>query len=125
VKIQIVALPQFIIGTVLYSIHFLLKSFIPEYNFSLIRYYTADVLALIVCVPIFINSQIFFRVRKKKYITKLDIILYLILFSLYFEIIMPQYFERFTGDVFDIIAYGIGGIILYFSQGFVKSESFR
>jgi len=89
---------------------------VPEYNFTFIRWYIADVLALIVCIPIFVNAQIIFRVRKKEYITIIDIIIYFILFSIYFEIIGPKYLKNLTGDVFDIITYGIGGLILYFSQ---------
>jgi hypothetical protein len=121
-KMQLVALPQFIIGLILYSIHFILVRLVPEYNFTIIRCYAADILVLIVCIPIFINSQIFFRIRKKKYITKLDVFVYFILFSLYFEIVMPNYFTKFTSDLFDIIAYGLGGTMLYFSQELNKRK---
>jgi hypothetical protein len=117
-KIQLVAIPQFCIGMVLYSIHYILVRLVPEYNLTVIRCYAADVLALIVCIPIFVNSQIFFKVRKRYYITKFDVIAYFILFSLYFEIIMPNYLSNLTGDKFDILAYAIGGSTLYFSQRF-------
>ncbi|MDR1429652.1 MAG: hypothetical protein LBI85_05135, partial [Spirochaetaceae bacterium] len=52
---------------------------------------------------------------RKKYITPFDIVLYFLIFSIYGEIILPKYRENITGDYFDILAYGIGGIVLYLS----------
>jgi drug/metabolite transporter (DMT)-like permease len=113
---KLVAMPQMCAASVLYGLHFILAKTYPEYNHTFIRWYFADVLALVVCIPIFINSQIFFRIRKKCYVTLIDIIIYFLLFSLYFEIIMPIKLPNLTGDLFDIIAYALGGCILYFSQ---------
>ena len=112
---KFIAIPQFFTGLILYIIHFFLRN-IPQYNFTTIRWYIGDVFVLIVCIPIIVNSQILFGIRKRLYITLFDVLLYWIIFSLYFEIIMPNYSENITGDVFDIIAYLIGGLILLFSQ---------
>jgi hypothetical protein len=116
-KTQIVALPQFMIGSLIYLIHYTLRVFLPIYNSTLIRFYLGDILALIVCIPIFVNSQIWFKVRKCNYIMIWDIIGYFLLFSMYCEIVMPHFIKTMTSDPFDILAYAIGGLILYFSQG--------
>ena len=122
---KFIAIPQMIIALIFYCIHYLLRIFIIEYNFTIIRWHIASVLALIVCIPIFVNSQIIFRIRKTNYITIVDIIIYFILFSLYFEIIGPKYIKNFTGDIIDIVGYGIGGIILYFSQSIIRKKYLR
>ena len=61
---EIIALPQFIIGIFLYAIHFILVRVYQPYNHTIFRNYFADVLALIVCIPIFVNSQRLFHIRK-------------------------------------------------------------
>ena len=105
-----------------YWIHYIFRITIPAYNFTMIRWHIASVLALIVCIPIFVNSQIVFRIRKRKYITIIDIILYFLIFTLYFEIIGPKYISNFTGDIIDIIGLGVGGFILYFSQPIIRKR---
>ena len=119
---KFIAIPQLLVASLLYWIHYFFRIMVPEYNFTFIRWYIVDVLALIVCIPIFVNAQIIFRVRKKEYLTIIDIIVYFLLFSMYFEIIGPKYLKNLTGDVFDIIAYGIGGLILYFSQPIIRKK---
>ena len=89
---------------------------IPLYNISFFRGIIADFLAPIVCIPIFATSQNFFGLRKGNKIYFLEMILYCILFSVYFEIIGPKFIKTFTSDIFDVIAYFIGGVVLYFSQ---------
>jgi predicted neutral ceramidase superfamily lipid hydrolase len=108
-------IPQMIVGSLFYLIHYLLKLFVYKYNFTMIRNYFADYLTLIVCVPIFVNIQLLCGIKRKKYITIFDIILFFLIFSIYGEIILPKYNKDITGDYFDIIAYGIGGIVLYIS----------
>ena len=122
---KLIAIPQMLVASLFYCIHYCLRIFIVEYNYTIIRCHIADFLALIVCIPIFVNSQILFRIRKKEYITIIDIIIYFIIFSLYFEIIGPKYINNFTGDVFDIIAYGIGGLILYVSQPIIQEKIWK
>jgi len=119
---KFIAIPQMLVAFLFYSIHFCLSRNLPQYNFTFIRWYIADVLALIFCIPLFVNSQVIFRIRNKKYITIIDIAVYFIIFSLYFEIIMPKIWKHLTADMFDIVAYAIGGIILYFSQPTIQRK---
>ena len=39
-----------------------------------------------------------------------------VLFSLVFEYYLPQQDYRYTGDVWDVVCYGLGGLIFYFLQ---------
>jgi len=119
-KKTLLAFPQMITGLIFYFSHILLRVFVHSYNFTLIRFHIANFLALIVCVPLFANLQIFLKIRRKNYISVLEILLYFILFSLFFEFIFPLFFENVTGDLFDIIFYAIGGLTLYLSQRKIK-----
>jgi hypothetical protein len=109
-------MPQMCIGICLYIIHYTLRELLSAYNKTPMRWYFGDILALIVCIPIIINFQIIFKIRRKYYITLVDILIYFILFAFYFEIIGPIYKNNLTSDPVDIIAYLIGGILLYYSQ---------
>jgi hypothetical protein len=119
---KFIAIPQMCLGIFLYTIHYSLRELLPIYNKSPIRWYFGDFLALIVCIPIFVNAQIFFKIRKKYYITIVDVIMYFLLFTVYCEIIMPNYKKNMTGDPLDVIAYFFGGILLYFSQKYSFEE---
>jgi len=121
-KIKFIAIPQMLIGIFLYGIHFLLKENFHQYNFTPFRWYFGDTLALIVSIPLFVNLQIIFMNRQYLFIGFNEIIFWWLLFSIYYEIIMPQKFEKITGDPIDVLAYAIGGCLLYFSQDFGKKR---
>ena len=111
-----ICLPQFIIASCLYWTHRAFITWMPFYNASFFRGIIADFLAPIVCIPIFATSQKFLGLRKGNKIYFIEIILYCVLFSVYFEITGPKFIKTFTSDIFDVIAYFIGGVVLYFSQ---------
>lgn len=120
-----IAIPQLLIGLFLYIIHLLIYKFIFSYNFLLIRWYAGDVLALFVCIPLFVNAQIFFNVRKIKKITIVDVILYFSIFSILFELVLPVFLKRLTRDYIDIAAYAMGGLLLLLTQNigdFIKNR---
>ena len=110
-----ICLPQLVIGSILYCFH-RFALFIPSYKISFFRGFFPDFLALIVCIPIFASSQKIFRLRRKNKIYFFEMLGYVLLFSLYFEIIGPKYIKTFTGDIWDIIAYFLGGLTLYLSN---------
>ena len=117
---KVVAFPQMITGLIFYITHILLRIFVYSYRFTIIRHYIADFLALIVCIPLFANIQVMLRIRKKNYITFNEIIIYFLIFSIFFELISPFILKKMTFDPLDILFYGIGGLVLYFSQGNIK-----
>ncbi|MCM1236460.1 MAG: hypothetical protein NC489_40795 [Ruminococcus flavefaciens] len=112
----IIAFPQMAIASFLYLLHRFCFCSFEFYAKSVFRFYFGDLLALIVCVPIFVNSQVFFRIRKPVRIKTWEIVLYSIIFSVYFEIVGPIFLKNFTADFFDCVAYFLGGLILYLSQ---------
>ena len=112
-----IALPQMLTGIVIYLLHIVLRNVLIQYNYTLIRYYIADYITLIICIPLFINIQVYFNVRKTNYIKLYEILFYFIIFSVYFEFIGPRLFpKRMTQDPLDIFFYLLGGLVLYFSQ---------
>gem|GEM_PF-786964 len=46
----------------------------------------------------------------------LSILSLVILYSGYFEYYLPGIHRRYTGDVWDVMCYGVGGILFYFLQ---------
>lgn len=90
----------------------------PSYNYLWIRWYAGDFLALIVCAPLFTNFQIILKVRTDPFIKLWEIGVYWLLFSVVFEVFSPLVFKRGYADIWDVVAYGAGGLLLYFSQFF-------
>jgi len=120
-----IALPQMFTGLIFYFIHIILRNIILSYNFTLIRQYIADYLTLIFCIPLFVNIQVIFNIRKRFYITFYEIVLYFLIISIFCEIIGPMYSKHMTSDPIDLILYLIGGIVLYFSQDIEKIKKCR
>lgn len=116
IKKYFICFNQLLIGSILYWLHRFLISISLTYRHSFFRGFFPDYLALIVCVPIFASSQKIFRLRKKNKIYFIEIILYWILFSVYFEFLGPKFINTFTSDYWDVVAYFLGGLSLYFSN---------
>lgn len=111
-----ICFPQFVFASILYLGHRFLIQQSPVYRTSFFRGFFPDFLALLVCIPVFASSQKIFNLRKRNKIYFIEIVLYWILFSVYFEIIGPNFIKSFTGDLWDILAYFLGGITLYISN---------
>jgi hypothetical protein len=111
-----VALPEMFTGMGLYGVHFVLRETSKAYNGTILRGYFSDVLALIVCVPIFINIQILFGTRRVYRIHLWEIGLYLLIFSFVYEYLYPMIWDKSTADLYDVVAYALGGIILWAFQ---------
>jgi integral membrane sensor domain MASE1 len=124
-KNKYIAIPQMVIGIMLYSIHYLLRILVPAYNYTLIRWYFGDILSLIVIVPIIVNSEIIFRLRRKYYLNVFDIASCFIGLTLYCEIIMPRYKLNMTSDLLDVIAYFISGVLLYLSDYYFMDKRIK
>jgi len=116
---SIIALPQMSLGAALYLLHRVLDYCIEQYKYTVFRWYFADTLALIVCVPLFVNIEICF-IQREHYISITDILMFFVWFVIKFEILLPMERESATRDLFDIVAYAVGGCILYCSQDLKK-----
>ena len=56
---------------------------------------------------------------KKDYSIRLNIFTILsivALYSLFFEYYLPQHSYRYTGDIWDVVCYFLGGVVFYFLQ---------
>jgi hypothetical protein len=89
---------------------------VEEYNSTIFRYHFSDILALIVCVPLFANVQVLFKTRKIYCITLKEIIIYFIIFSIAYEFISPMIYTKATGDWLDVFSYALGGLVLWLIQ---------
>jgi len=116
-----IAVPEMLTGMSTYAIHYLLRWISATYNSTLFRGYIADVLALIVCVPLFANIQVFFKVRRLPQIRFVEIVLYFCVYSILYEGVAPMISDHATADWFDILAYALGGMILWIIQ-LIKRE---
>jgi hypothetical protein len=105
-------------GIIIYSIHYIISRIFDSYNLLPVRWYIGDFLALIVCVPLFVNLQIILGLKKNKTLT-FEIIFYFIIFTLLYEIILPLKNNKLTADLYDCIAYALGGLFLYITQNFL------
>lgn len=114
-----ICLPQFDIGLGIYCIHYALRLFYPPYQGTFARGFIGDLVCLMVVIPFMANASLILGVRKRLYITMKEVIAYWLLFSIVFEYISPQYLNRGQGTFVDVVAYFLGGLILYFSQPFI------
>ncbi|WP_439130622.1 hypothetical protein [Polaribacter sp.] len=73
---------------------------------------------LIIPIVLFICLVVFIKTRNNpKFALSLPIILYVcVMYSVLFELILPNYLARYTKDYIDIILYFAGGFIFYALQ---------
>lgn len=45
-----------------------------------------------------------------------SIVTLVVIYSLYFEVYLPERSERYTADVLDVVCYAAGGVVFYFLQ---------
>lgn len=101
--------------SVFYLIHLFLKfsqNAVPQWFSN----YFADVL----CLPILLSfALLVLRYLKKNqflWLNSQQIIFAFFYTSILFECILPKYNTRYTSDLFDVVAYGIGAVCFYFFQ---------
>ena len=70
-------------------------------------------------VPIVLTFSLFLQqlwVNPLLIFSKWQVVSVIIYFGILFEFILPKFMEAYTSDLFDIIAYLLGGITFYFIQ---------
>ena len=86
----------------------------PELASSPLRSYGADILAPLVLIPLFAWLQVLWRLRSPHQpIGVREIVLYVASFSLIYELILPSFLPRLVSDPRDVVAYGLGGFVLW------------
>lgn len=81
-----------------------------------IFHYLNDFLAIPIVATICLHAVWFI---KKDYILRLNaftILSLIALFSIFFEYYLPQQSHRYTGDIWDVVCYFLGGIVFYLLQ---------
>ncbi|MBA3899460.1 MAG: magnesium citrate secondary transporter [Bacteroidetes bacterium] len=102
----------FLLSSLLFTINQILEKgfgiFIP-----FIHAYLDDLL----CMPVVLTLTLFILrwiIKSPDYtFSKKQVIFALLYFSFAFEVLLPLYSEKYTADVFDVLAYGIGAVIFY------------
>ena len=96
---------------------FLLKQF---FTLNLLHYYMNDFLFPIIFIPaiFFLRQQLKLTNRKRPGFW--FIIGFCIIFSIFFELIIPKLQNLSIGDPDDVFAYFLGGITLHFAYNEVK-----
>ncbi|MCB0278896.1 MAG: hypothetical protein KDD94_05305 [Calditrichaeota bacterium] len=110
--------PIFFLAVILALInHFFFKQFLFLKN---LEYYLNDFLFPMIFIPAI------FLIRQQLNLTKLTkpdfffIFAFCVVFSIWFELILPIFQPLSTGDSYDVLAYFLGGITLHISSKFSK-----
>jgi hypothetical protein len=96
-----------------------------QYRFEPI-YFISNYLDDILLIPIVLGFGIWVQqkfVLPTFVFSKKQIISTWIAFSIIFEIIFPYFIKEFTSDLFDLFAYGLGGLIFYSLLNYPKLNS--
>lgn len=87
-----------------------LKTFIP-----FIHSYLDDLLAMPVILGITLQAFRWFYSKNECFIfTKTQISIGTAYISFIFEVLLPQWSDRYTADPWDVLCYGLGGVYFYF-----------
>lgn len=103
--------PLFLLACILFVLNQFLEThqiFIPY-----VHAYLDDLL----CFPIVLNLTLF--LLRKIYqnpdyrFTTMQIVFAVAYFSLVFEVVLPYFSENYRGDIWDVVAYGLGAIVFW------------
>lgn len=110
-----------IIGTALYAFHLICKF----KNIS-VPFWFSSYFADFLCIPLLLSYTLFL-IRKIKKLPEFVLSWQMIVFatvyvSVVFEIVLPHYSTKFTGDLVDVVMYVLGGSIFYWGQKNLRKE---
>lgn len=73
---------------------------------------------LVIPIVGFICLHVFWFLKKDKTIRINTFLIFtlVVIYSVYFEVYLPKYSERYTADFWDVICYILGGITFYILQ---------
>ena len=101
----------FLAGISLYGLNrFVLKPLLPAGE-QFFRGHFNDCLLVWVALPIFLATYRMIGIRKNDHFPKFgEVAFHVLMWSLFFEIIGPKWLHHGTGDLWDVIFYGMGGV---------------
>lgn len=81
-----------------------------------LRNYLNDLLCMPIILSICLKSVQLLKKDRSIRISLFSALSLAAFYSLYFEIILPRFMERYTADVYDVLLYFIGALLFYFLQ---------
>jgi hypothetical protein len=108
--------PWFVIGCIVGVTMFILRRMpvaIPHY----FNNYLTDLFA----IPVIANTGLWFMrvaiVKNNHYKLSPGQVIFIVLYvSLIFEVVLPHFSERYTGDLMDVLMYVLGGVFFQFTM---------
>lgn len=116
-------IPVALIGIFLYFLNnFFLKSLI---NIEFFTSYFNDILFPLVYLPVLKIIQFFLeKMETIECLTLRYCIIWAAIFSIWFEFITPFYQPKVTADLYDVISYFVGAILLYSIEKIIRKRGF-
>lgn len=98
-----------------YGIHLVLKfGHIPVPGFF--SHYFADLLCMPLLLSFALLSMRWFRGENDRQLPWSMVLVAIVYVSLVFELVLPAFFKRYTSDVWDVVMYGLGGVLFFVFQ---------
>ena len=104
---------------ILSLIVFLVVQSLKFYSFSKpnwVFHYLNDFLTIPIVATICLHGIWIIKKNKAIRLNIFTIISLVALFSVYFEYYLPKHSSRYTGDIWDVVCYFLGGLAFYFLQ---------
>lgn len=79
-------------------------------------HYLNDFLAIPIIATIGLHGVWLIKQDKTLRLNGFTILSLVVLYSVVFEYYLPQQDERYTGDIWDVVCYGLGGLVFYVLQ---------
>src|SRR5688572_12226839 len=107
-RTDVIRNPVFLICLFMYGLHWGLAK--TGFTIPLLQHYLNDLLCmpLVLTVTVFLQRSFFYR-TSGYVLTSYQVGLAMAYFSLAFEVILPLFMPRYTADIFDVLAYSLGG----------------
>lgn len=86
----------------------------PQWIFS----YLNDYLTIPIVATICLHGTWLLKKSKAIRLNGFTIVSLVLLYSIYFEYYLPQQSPRYTGDIWDVVCYALGGLAFYILQRF-------
>jgi len=84
----------------------------PQWVFS----YVNDFLVIPIIATICLHGIWLLKNNKAIRLNGFTIASLVLLYSIYFEYYLPQQSHRYTGDIWDVVCYALGGLVFYILQ---------
>lgn len=78
--------------------------------------YLKDILCIPIIATICLHVIWLIRGNKKNRLSVFTIICLVIMYSIYFEYLLPKNSDFYIADIYDVFCYALGGIVFYILQ---------